>query len=482
MAVTPLRLFLRFLRFGLLAFGGPVAQLSMLREELVDREGWTTRERFHRALALYQLLPGPEPSEMCVWFGMNRLGRTGGDGARCGCGRDGEGAILRAPMTRSLAKGMGRVAAAMLAGWAGLCAAPAAADGGTVPTGFRVGGYVESYYQWNFNQPADGLTRLRGFDNRHGSLALSNASVDVGWNGERASGRLALQWGTTPASYYLAEPSSAGSAGVAGAGPVLWQVLQEAWGAYRLDVAGGLLLSAGLFTSPVGPEVVPVRDNWHWSRSNLFFGLPYYHAGVTAAASVGSAWTVTAGIFNGWNAVLDGNPEKSVMVRASSDPARAWSGALLYFGGVERPAGAAEGRAWRHLVDGYAQWRASGRWTWLAHVDGGWEPNHFGTSGWLAAELGTRYQLAGPWAVAGRVDGFREWVAGSKAGRATPIFWPVDWVAAATATLEWRAEAGLLVRVEYRHDEAAAPVYGTRSVGLVLPRQDTVTLGMVAGF
>jgi chromate transport protein ChrA len=37
-AVPPqsyLRLFLRFLRFGLLAWGGPVAQIAMIRQELV---------------------------------------------------------------------------------------------------------------------------------------------------------------------------------------------------------------------------------------------------------------------------------------------------------------------------------------------------------------------------------------------------------------------------------------------------------------
>ncbi|HWC32206.1 MAG TPA: chromate transporter, partial [Actinomycetota bacterium] len=30
--------FLRFLRFGLLAWGGPFAQIAMVREELVERE------------------------------------------------------------------------------------------------------------------------------------------------------------------------------------------------------------------------------------------------------------------------------------------------------------------------------------------------------------------------------------------------------------------------------------------------------------
>ncbi len=51
-------LFLRFLRFGFLAWGGPVAQIAMLRKELVDDERWVSSGRFNRTLALYQVLPG----------------------------------------------------------------------------------------------------------------------------------------------------------------------------------------------------------------------------------------------------------------------------------------------------------------------------------------------------------------------------------------------------------------------------------------
>jgi chromate transporter len=72
------RLFLRFLRFGFLAWGGPVAQIAMLRKELVDEEKWVPSDRFNRTLALYQVLPGPEAHELCVWFGMLARGRIGG--------------------------------------------------------------------------------------------------------------------------------------------------------------------------------------------------------------------------------------------------------------------------------------------------------------------------------------------------------------------------------------------------------------------
>jgi chromate transporter len=75
---TYTRIFLRFLRFGLLAWGGPVAQIAMIRQELVEEEGWVTREHFNRVLSVYQVMPGPEAHELCVFFGMQAKGRLGG--------------------------------------------------------------------------------------------------------------------------------------------------------------------------------------------------------------------------------------------------------------------------------------------------------------------------------------------------------------------------------------------------------------------
>src|SRR5687768_15713909 len=72
------RLFLRFLRFGAVAWGGPVAQIAVIREELVERERWVSRERFNRVLAVYQALPGPEATELCVYFGHLARRRIGG--------------------------------------------------------------------------------------------------------------------------------------------------------------------------------------------------------------------------------------------------------------------------------------------------------------------------------------------------------------------------------------------------------------------
>lgn len=71
-------LFLRFLRVGFLAWGGPIAQIGLMHREVVERDGWVDETRFRKVLALYQALPGPEAHEMAVYFGMVKRGRWGG--------------------------------------------------------------------------------------------------------------------------------------------------------------------------------------------------------------------------------------------------------------------------------------------------------------------------------------------------------------------------------------------------------------------
>ena len=75
---SPRSIFLRFLKFGALAWGGPAAQIAMIKRECVDEEGWVSEETFKKTLAVYQVLPGPEAHELCVYFGRLRGGKLGG--------------------------------------------------------------------------------------------------------------------------------------------------------------------------------------------------------------------------------------------------------------------------------------------------------------------------------------------------------------------------------------------------------------------
>src|SRR5215212_9656882 len=75
---SPGSILARFLKFGFLAWGGPAAQIAMIKRECVDEEGWVSEETFKKTLAVYQVLPGPEAHELCVYFGRIRGGKLAG--------------------------------------------------------------------------------------------------------------------------------------------------------------------------------------------------------------------------------------------------------------------------------------------------------------------------------------------------------------------------------------------------------------------
>ena len=67
-----------FYNFGLFAWGGSVAQIALIKEQIVVKEKWITLARFQRVYACYQILPGPEAAELCMFFGCMAAGRAGG--------------------------------------------------------------------------------------------------------------------------------------------------------------------------------------------------------------------------------------------------------------------------------------------------------------------------------------------------------------------------------------------------------------------
>lgn len=66
-----------FLKLGLIGFGGPVAHLALMEEEVVERRKWLTREHFLDLVGLTNLIPGPNSTEMAIHIGYLRAGWKG---------------------------------------------------------------------------------------------------------------------------------------------------------------------------------------------------------------------------------------------------------------------------------------------------------------------------------------------------------------------------------------------------------------------
>ena len=66
-----------FLRLGATAFGGPVANIALMEQEVVIQRGWISRAEFQEMLDIVNPIPGPNPAEMAVLIGYRRAGWPG---------------------------------------------------------------------------------------------------------------------------------------------------------------------------------------------------------------------------------------------------------------------------------------------------------------------------------------------------------------------------------------------------------------------
>jgi hypothetical protein len=358
---------------------------------------------------------------------------------------------------------------------------------------FSVNGYVETAYTYSLEKPSNGEINYRGFDNRHNTFTLQNAVVDATGSILGLSARVALQVGSTPSTYYAAgsEPTLPGGASIGPSTPDYWRFIQQAYAGWTAPVAKGLQLEAGIFLSPIGPEVMQAKDDWNYSRSNLFFGLPFYHTGARATLQVTDRTSIAFWVVNGWNSVVDNNSGKSIISLLGYKIPDKFQLQLLYMGGPERNENAPEGQPWRHLADAYAQWDVNGALSLLGQADGGMERNDFGLSYWGAAALYARVHPVSWLYLAARGDVFEEHRGSGATGTASPIFFPASWVSSGTFTVDGRPHDNVSLRLEYRRDQAASDVYFSGNVqgnGTTTPyvansrSQDTITAAAMAWF
>jgi len=324
---------------------------------------------------------------------------------------------------------------------------------------YTVNGYVETAYTYSLERPSNGIIDYRAFDNRHNTFTLQNAVIDASGSVAGLSARVALQVGSTPNTYYGAEPNLPGSAGTPSSTPEYWRYIQQAYAGYKADVARGLTLEAGIFLSPIGPESLAAKDSWNYSRSNLFFALPFYHTGARATLELTERTTMAFWVVNGWNSVVDNNAGKSIISTISYKIPDRLTLNLLYMGGQERPTGAPEGQPNRHLVDGYAEVDVGSVASFLAEVDGGLEQNNFGLSSWAAGAIYARVHPASWLYLAARGDYLEEHRGSGPTGTASAIFFPASWVGSGTFTIDGRPHDNVSLRLEYRHDQAASDIY-----------------------
>jgi len=70
--------FLYFLFLGFVNIGGPVAQITMMFNHMVEKRRWLTNDRFVKIMAFCHMLPGPEALQLAIYVGYLKRKLWGG--------------------------------------------------------------------------------------------------------------------------------------------------------------------------------------------------------------------------------------------------------------------------------------------------------------------------------------------------------------------------------------------------------------------
>ncbi len=69
---------LYFLILGFINIGGPVAQISMMFNDMVERRHWLSKDRFVKIMGFCHMLPGPEALQLAIYVGYLKRGLFAG--------------------------------------------------------------------------------------------------------------------------------------------------------------------------------------------------------------------------------------------------------------------------------------------------------------------------------------------------------------------------------------------------------------------
>src|SRR5881227_491508 len=70
--------FLYFLFLGFVNIGGPVAQITMMFNHMVEKRRWLSKDHFVKIMAFCHMLPGPEALQLAIYVGYLKRKMWGG--------------------------------------------------------------------------------------------------------------------------------------------------------------------------------------------------------------------------------------------------------------------------------------------------------------------------------------------------------------------------------------------------------------------
>lgn len=225
--------------------------------------------------------------------------------------------------------------------------------------GVKVRGWLDTYYEANFNNPnrdvinaSPGVVRAntdtiqgRTFDvhNRNFTLSLAEIEVEKVPDVGGAGFKLDLAFGETSDIIYDTIVAAGGLLTPAD------RVVQHASVSYLADVGRGLRFDMGKFVTHIGGETIETVKNWNYSHSFFYtYAIPFQNSGLHISYPWSDTFYTDIYVLNSWNNTI------AINDAPTAGPAIGWTATpwlsfyVNYLGGPQQKNNTSN---LRHLVD-----------------------------------------------------------------------------------------------------------------------------------
>jgi len=318
----------------------------------------------------------------------------------------------------------------------------------------NISGYVETYYNYDFNRPQNNTTPgyLYNF-NRAGEVNLNLAFIKVTYTADRVRTNLALATGTYMNANYAAEPG------------VLKNIFEANVGV-KVSKNSNLWLDAGVMSSHIGFESAIGKDDWSLTRSMVAENSPYFETGVKVGFTSRDEKLYLAAMYlNGWQRIhrVDGNTTPAFGTQITYKPSGSVTLNYSTFIGNDKPDSA---RLMRYYNNFYGIFQLTEKLAFTAGFDYGIEQKSKGGSEynvWFVPVAVFRYSPSARVNIAARAEYFQDKegviiATGTANGFQTWGF---------SANVDYAIMPNVLWRIEARNFNSKDAIFTNRVVGPV---------------
>ncbi|HHT9125219.1 MAG TPA: porin [Candidatus Brocadiia bacterium] len=325
-----------------------------------------------------------------------------------------------------------------------------------------IGGFVDTYYSYNFNRPSSrGPGRssdagtvfseanvLRAFDRQDNSFTLSNIELQVvkpsteespvGFGFVTLYGEIA-NFMTFVESHGRVDSFTPGGNSF---------TVAQGYATYKAPIGKGLDLKMGKFATWIGAELWESVDNPNYSRSYLYnLAIPFTHTGLAATYPFTDKLTISGFLVNGWDTFVDNNTAKTLgyqIAYALSDTCSFW---LNGAHGAEQPGNSHDVRHFWDFIWVYSPWD---KLKFNFNYDHGTEEN---VGNWHGLAIIAQYFFTDAFDIAVRGEWFKDSGSRSLGGLIGSSTAAIE-VYEVTTTFNIKVRNNLYVRPEFRYDWA----------------------------